>query len=61
MLYGSPQKYSIYWSSMFFSLNVGAYHGKGLLQVIENGIYEAGVEVTLDAGKMEFGEDLIYT
>lgn len=46
---------------MFFSLNVGAYHGKGLLQVIENGIYEAGVEVTLDAGKMEFGEDLIYT
>lgn len=56
-----PSKYSIYWSSMFFSLNLGACHRKGLVQVIENGIYKAGVEVILDAGKMEFGEDLIYT
>lgn len=40
---------------MFFSLNVGAYPRKGLLQVIENGIYKVGVEVTLDASKMKFG------
>lgn len=46
---------------MFFSLNVGACHRKGLLQAIESGIYKVGVEVTSDASKMEFGEDLIYT
>lgn len=46
---------------MFFSLDVGGDHRKGLLQVIENGIYKVGGEVTLDASKMEFGEDLIYT
>lgn len=48
---------------MFFSFSVGAYHRKGLLQVIENGIYKVGlvkVEVTLDASEMGFGEDLIY-
>lgn len=34
---------------------------KDCFQVIENAIYKVGGEVTLDASRMEFGEDLIYT
>lgn len=45
-------------SSRSSSLNAGDYHRKGMPQVIEKGIYKVG-EGTLDASKMEVGEDLI--
>lgn len=46
-------------SSRSFSLNADDCCRKGMLQVIEKGIYKVGGEVTLDASKTEVGEDLI--